>query len=99
MPAHLVSIALFVLPAIAFVLGLARLPAWSCAICPAIEVIVWGIDGLNASANDDMKHAPVALGLLFAAASLIGWLGGRAISGWIRWASRKPEAGPKQPRG
>ena len=40
-PAHLLSIALFALPAIAFVLGLARLPAWSCAICPAVEVVVW----------------------------------------------------------
>lgn len=99
MPAHLLSIALFALPAIAFLLGLARLPAWTCAICPAVEVIVWGIRRLNASANYDMKHALLSTGLLFAAASFIAWLGGRAISGWIRWVSRKPMPGPKEPLG
>lgn len=90
MPAHLPSIALFVLPAVAFLLGLARLPFWSCAICPAVEAIVWGIRRLNASADYDMRHALLWIGLLFAAASLIAWLGGRAISSWIRWTSRNP---------
>lgn len=99
MPAHVLSIALFALPVIAFLLGLARLPTWSSAICPAVEVIAWGIRRLSASANYDMKHALLWTGLLFAAASLVAWLGGRAISGWIGWASRKPVAGPKEPLG
>ena len=97
MPAHLLSITLFVIPAIAFLLGLARFPSWSCAICPAIEIIVWGIRRLNASPSYEMKHALLLVGLLFAAASLSAWVGGRAISGWIRWASRKPLAGRKSP--
>lgn len=90
MPAHLLSIALFVLPVIAFLLGLTSLPTWSCAICPAVEAIVWGIRRLTASADYDMRHALLWTGLLFAAASLIAWLGGRAISVWVRWAARKP---------
>jgi len=99
MPAHLLSIALFALPAIAFLLGLARLPSWSCAVCPTVEIMVWGIRTMNASANYDMKHTLLWTGLLFAAASVIAWIGGRAISGWIRWGSRKPLAGPKEPLG
>ena len=67
MPAHPLSIALFALPALAFLLGLGGLPA--------------------------------RVGLLFAIASLIAWLGGRAISLWIRWVSQKPPAGPKKQLG
>jgi hypothetical protein len=99
MPAHLLSIALFALPVIAFLLGLTRLPTWSCAICPGVEVIAWGIRRLSASANYDMKHALLWIGLLFAAGTLVAWLGGRAISAWIGWASREPVAGPKEPLG
>ena len=99
MTAHDLSIALFVLPAIAFVLGLAALPLWSSAISPAIEMIVWGLRQLNASASDDMKHAYLRVGLICAVASIITWLGGRAISAWIRSAFAKPTAGPNEPPG
>ena len=97
MTAHDVSIALFALRAIAFLLGFAGLPLWSCAICPAVEVIVWGIRRLNASVADDMKHAYLLVGLIFAVASVITWVGGRIISAWMRSAFSKPAARTKKP--
>ena len=78
---------LFVLPLVAFLVGLSRVPIWSYAVCPLVEVIVWGVAWLNASQDDDMKHAYLWIGLIFACS--VFWLGGRAIRVWVRWTNRE----------
>jgi hypothetical protein len=68
-------------------LGLSRLPIWSGAICPLAELIAWGIGRRHAPADYDMKHALFTIGFVFAIASAIAWLGGRAIASWVRWSN------------
>jgi hypothetical protein len=87
--AHYLTVLLFGLPLVAFLLGLSRVPTWSCVLCPLIEVIAWTVLRLAASPDDDMLHAYLWVGLIFAIACAVGWSGGRAIRMWVRWASRK----------
>ena len=89
MALHYVSVVLFGLPLVAFLLGLSRVPTWSCVLCPLVELIAWSAFRLTASAADDMLHAYLWVGLIFAVACFVCWVGGRAILLWIGWASKK----------
>jgi hypothetical protein len=89
MARHFLHVLLFVLPLVAFLVGLSWIPIWSCAVLPLIEVIVWVVAWLNASARDDMKHAYLWIGMIFAIACSFFWLGGRAIRVSVGSASRE----------
>jgi hypothetical protein len=80
---------LFSFPLVAFVLGLSRVPTWSCVVCSLFKVTAWGVLRLTKSRDYDMRHALLWFRLILSVASFVAWFGGRAISVWVRWVNRK----------
>ena len=88
---HFLSLFLFIgVPGIAFLLGFSKLPWWTSAVCPAIELAVWGWQRINVDPTYDEKGVVVAVAVLFAIASLVTWVAGRGLSGYVRLLRRQP---------
>lgn len=77
-------------PAIAFLLGLSKLPWWTIAVCPVVELAVWGWKRVNVDPTYDEKGVIVAVAVLFAIASFVTWTAGRGLSGYVRFLGRQP---------
>jgi hypothetical protein len=79
---YLVLFALIGLPIASLCLGLSRLPLWTVFVCPVIEIAWWLLAKLTARPND-MEHAYVIIGVVFALASAIAWVSGRTMRWWV----------------
>jgi hypothetical protein len=85
------TVFLFVgVPAVAFVVGLSRLPRWTVVVCPAVELAVWGWARLNVSSSYDQKSVYLVVGAAFAIASAVAWLAGRGLAVYAGWLGRQP---------